>query len=131
MDAAYPCPRDPTRGVRTGSMGRRRRRTCPTPAPHLATRGVAPAMDVSFLNPVLAATGPFATVCADVTHTTENADAELELRVRAIGERLTEQGAPETVVEAGRRRLLEGHEGGEAGPPKGRARRRAPDAAGA
>src|SRR3954466_12739572 len=78
-------------------------------------------MDVSFLHPVLDATGPFATVCADVTHTTENADAELELRVRAIGEQLTEQGAPETVVEAVRGRLLEGNEGGEAGTLKGRA----------
>ena len=78
-------------------------------------------MDVSFLNQVLEATGPFATVCADVTHTTENADTELELRVRAIGEKLTEQGAPEPVVEAVRSRLLEGNEGGEAGTLKGRA----------
>jgi hypothetical protein len=78
-------------------------------------------MDVSFLNPVLEATGPFATVCADVTHTTENADTELDLRVRAVAEKLTEQGAPEPVVEAVRSRLLEGNEGGEAGTPKGRA----------
>jgi release factor family 2 len=78
-------------------------------------------MDVSFLNPVLEATGPFATVCADVTHTTENADAELDLRVRTIGEQLTEQDAPEAVVEAVRSRLLEGNEGGEAGTLKGRA----------
>jgi Bacterial archaeo-eukaryotic release factor family 2 len=78
-------------------------------------------MDVSFLEPVFAATGPFATVCADVTHTTENADTELDLRVRGIAERLTEQGAPEAVVEAVRNRLLEGNEGGEAGTLKGRA----------
>jgi len=78
-------------------------------------------MDVSFLNPVLAATGPFATVCADVTHTSENADAELDLRVRAIGEQLKEQDAPEVVIEAVRSRLLEGNEGGEAGTLKGRA----------
>src|SRR3954467_12699086 len=78
-------------------------------------------MDVSFLEPVFAATGPFATVCADVTHTTENADTELDLRVRAISERLAEQGAPEPVVEAVRGRLLEGNEGGEAGTLKGRA----------
>jgi hypothetical protein len=78
-------------------------------------------MDVSFLNPALAATGPFATVCADVTHTTENADTELELRVRAVAEQLTEQGAPGPVVEAVRSRLLEGNEGGEAGTLKGRA----------
>jgi len=78
-------------------------------------------MDVSFLQPVYEATGPFATVCADVTHTTENADTELELRVRGIAERLTEQGAPEPVVEAVRGRLLEGNEGGEAGTLRGRA----------
>ena len=78
-------------------------------------------MDVSFLEPVFAATGPFATVCADVTHTTENADTELDLRVRAIAERLTAQGAPEPVVEVVRSRLLEGNEGGEAGRLKGRA----------
>jgi hypothetical protein len=78
-------------------------------------------MDVSFLTPVLEATGPFATVCADVTHTTENADTELDLRVRGIAEKLTEQGAPEPVVEAVRSRLLEGNEGGEAGTLKGRA----------
>jgi hypothetical protein len=78
-------------------------------------------MDVSFLQPVFAATGPYATVAADVTHTTENADTELDLRVRAIAERLTEQGAPEAVVEAVRARLLEGNEGGEAGTLRGRA----------
>lgn len=78
-------------------------------------------MDVSFLEPVFAATGPFATVCADVTHTTENADAELELRVRAATERLTEQGAPEAVVGAVRDRLLEGNDGGQAGTLRGRA----------
>jgi Bacterial archaeo-eukaryotic release factor family 2 len=77
-------------------------------------------MDVSFLAPVLSAQGPFATVCADVTHTTENADTELELRVRAVAEKLTEQGAPEPVVEAVRSRLLEGNEGGEAGTLRGR-----------
>jgi hypothetical protein len=78
-------------------------------------------MDVSFLEPVFAAPGPFATVCADVTHTSENADTELELRVRGISERLTEQGVPEGVVEAVRGRLLEGNEGGEAGRLRGRA----------
>jgi Bacterial archaeo-eukaryotic release factor family 2 len=78
-------------------------------------------MDASFLEPVFAATGPFATVCADVTHTTENADTELDLRVRAVAERLTEQGAPEPVVETVRSRLLEGNEGGAAGTVKGRA----------
>ncbi|MGY1779271.1 baeRF2 domain-containing protein [Geodermatophilus sp. SYSU D01036] len=78
-------------------------------------------MDVSFLTPVFQAAGPFATVTADVTHTTENADTELDLRVRAVAEKLTEQGAPEAVVEAVRGRLLEGNDGGEAGTIRGRA----------
>src|SRR4051794_17385702 len=78
-------------------------------------------MDVSFLEPVLSAQGPFATVCADVTHTTESADTELDLRVRAIAEKLSGQGAPEAVGEAVRDRLLEGNEGGWAGTLKGRA----------
>ncbi|MGY1823487.1 baeRF2 domain-containing protein [Geodermatophilus sp. SYSU D00079] len=78
-------------------------------------------MDVSFLEPVFSATGPYATVCADVTHTTENADTEVELRVRAIAERLTEQGAPEVVVEAVRSRLLEANAGGDVATLRGRA----------
>src|SRR4051794_41686191 len=78
-------------------------------------------MDVSFLEPVFAVPGPYATVCADVTHTTENADTELELRVRAVAEKLTEQGAPEAAVEAVRRRLLEGHEGRAPRTLRGRA----------
>src|SRR3954453_5366526 len=77
-------------------------------------------MDVSFLEPVFAASGPFATVCADVTHTTETADTELDLRVRAIAEKLTEQGAPEAVVDAVRGRLLEANEGGDIATLKGR-----------
>jgi hypothetical protein len=78
-------------------------------------------MDVSFLDPVFAAAGPYATVCADVTHTTENADAELDLRVRAVAQTLTGQGAPDAVVEAVRTRLLEGNDGGQAGTLRGRA----------
>jgi hypothetical protein len=78
-------------------------------------------MDVSFLEPVFAAPGPYATVCAEVTHISENADAELDLRVRAVAQKLTDQGAPEAVVEAVRARLLEGNEGGEAGTLRGRA----------
>ena len=78
-------------------------------------------MDVSFLEPVFAAPGPYATVCADVTHTSENADTELDLRVRAVAEKLTDQGAPEAVVEAVRARLLEGNDGGQAGTLRGRA----------
>jgi hypothetical protein len=78
-------------------------------------------MDVSFLKAVFEATGPFATVCADVRHTSENADTELDLRVRAISEKLTEQGTPEAVVEVVRGRLSEGNDGGDAGTLKGRA----------
>jgi hypothetical protein len=78
-------------------------------------------MDVTFLEPVFSSPGPYATVCADVTHTTENADTELELRVRAVAGKLTEQGAPEGVVEAVRGRLLEGNAGGQAGTWRGRA----------
>ncbi len=78
-------------------------------------------MDVSFLAPVFTASGPYATVCADVTHTTENADQELELRVRAAVEKLQEQGAPEAVVEAVRSRLLEANEGGDIATLRGRA----------
>jgi ribosomal protein L7Ae-like RNA K-turn-binding protein len=78
-------------------------------------------MNVSFLEPVFAAPGPYATVCADVTHTTESADTELDLRVRGIAEQLAGQGAPDPVVEAVRSRLLEGNDGGEAGTLRGRA----------
>jgi hypothetical protein len=77
-------------------------------------------MDVSFLQPLLSARGPFATVSADVTHTTESADRELDLRVRALADRLAEQGAPEAVVAAVRDRLLEGNAGGVAGTFRGR-----------
>ena len=78
-------------------------------------------MNVSFLEPVLTTARPFATVCADVTHTTENADTELDLRVRAIADKLSGQCAPEPVVAAVRGRLLEGNDGGEAGTLRGRA----------
>jgi hypothetical protein len=78
-------------------------------------------MDVSFLEPALSAPGPFATVCADVTHTTENAATELDLRARAIAENLEKQGAPEAVVATVRDRLLESSGGGEAGTLRGRA----------
>src|SRR4051812_9520635 len=99
----HPTPGKPTPGVRVRSLGRRR------------------SMDVSFLEPLVSSPGPYATVCADVTHTTENADTELDLRVRAAAEKLAAQGAPEAVVEAVRGRLLEGNAGGEVGTWRGRA----------
>ena len=78
-------------------------------------------MDVRFLEPVFAAPAPYATVCADVTHTSENAATELDLRVRGIADRLKEGGAPDAVVEAVRTTLLEVNQGGEAGTLRGRA----------
>src|SRR3954451_15697370 len=121
--SAYPGSGDPTQGVRGRSVGRRfdsgpRAGTAVTIR---STEEFSPLMDVSFLEPVFSSPGPYATVCADVTHTTENADTELDLRVRAMAERLGEQGAPEAVVEAVRGRLLEGNDGGDAGTLRGRA----------
>ncbi|WP_299955443.1 Vms1/Ankzf1 family peptidyl-tRNA hydrolase [uncultured Modestobacter sp.] len=78
-------------------------------------------MDVTFLQPVFAASGPYATVCADITHNTENADTEVGLRVRAVGEQLTEQGAPAQVVDAVRERLLQTNDGGQLATLRGRA----------
>ena len=78
-------------------------------------------MDVSFLQPVFAASGPFATVCADVTHNTENAATELDLRVRAVAGTLAEQGAPEEAVAAVRDRLLQANDGGQVATLRGRA----------
>ncbi len=78
-------------------------------------------MDVTFLAPVFAAPGPYATVCADVTHVTENADTELDLRVRAISEELAGQGAPDPVVGAVRDTLLQANDGGQLATLRGRA----------
>ena len=78
-------------------------------------------MDVSFLAPVFSAAGPYATVCADVTHTTETAGTELDLRVRAIGEELSAQDAPEGVVEVVRSTLLQANDGGRLATLRGRA----------
>jgi hypothetical protein len=78
-------------------------------------------MDVTFLDAVFSAPGPYATVCADVTHNTETADTELELRVRAIAEELTAQGAPEPVVDAVRTQLLQANDGGQLATLRGRA----------
>ena len=78
-------------------------------------------MDVSFLAAVFSAPGPYATVCADVTHVTESADTEVDLRVRAIGEQLTAQGAPGPVVDAVRSTLLQANDGGRLATLRGRA----------
>jgi phosphoglycolate phosphatase-like HAD superfamily hydrolase len=75
-------------------------------------------VDVSFLAPLYAERGPFATVTADATHNTESAQAELELRVRGLREELTGAGAPDSVAEAAVDRLLAaaGSGDGEEGP---------------
>ncbi|KQS66300.1 Vms1/Ankzf1 family peptidyl-tRNA hydrolase [Modestobacter sp. Leaf380] len=78
-------------------------------------------MDVSFLTPALQPPGPYATVCADVSHTTEDADTELELRVRGLTEQLAGTGAPEPVVTAVRERLSSGPPEGVSGELRGRA----------
>ncbi|MFQ1000924.1 Vms1/Ankzf1 family peptidyl-tRNA hydrolase [Modestobacter sp. SSW1-42] len=78
-------------------------------------------MDVTFLDAVFSAPGPYATVCVDVTHNTETADTELELKVRAVAEELTAQGAPEPVVDTVRARLLQANEGGQLATLRGRA----------
>src|SRR3954454_4360576 len=125
MRGRLPVPADPTPGVMPRSVGRRRRRERPTAGPAVRhrqrSRSGPHLMDVSFLEPVFNASGPYATVCADVTHTTENADTEVELRVRALAQQLTDQGAPEAVVEAVRSRLLEANEGGDVATLRGRA----------
>src|SRR3954463_4255147 len=122
MTDRLPPPPGSDTGVRGRPVGRRPRqggaaRPGSTREP---TEELSPLMDVSFLETVFDAPGPYATVCADVTHTTENADTELDLRVRAVAEKLTQPGAPDEVVEAVRGRLHEGNDGGEAGTLKGR-----------
>src|SRR3954453_11739038 len=95
--------------------------------PAACTEGAPRPMDVTFLGSVTDRPGPFATVCADVTHITENADTELDLRVRALADRLAAQGGPEPAIEVVRARVLRGNEGGEAGPFRGRAVIAGPD----
>lgn len=57
-------------------------------------------MRLDWLRDACAAPGPFATVLLDVTHDTEDAARQDELRRRGVREELAGQGAPETVVEA-------------------------------
>ncbi|MEV1288551.1 Vms1/Ankzf1 family peptidyl-tRNA hydrolase [Micromonospora sp. NPDC049679] len=55
-------------------------------------------MDLSFLSPLYAHSGPWASVYLDASHNTADADAALQLRWRALRERLAEQGtSPDTV----------------------------------
>jgi len=64
-------------------------------------------MQTAVLTELYAAPGPFATALVDVSHDSENAEQEHELRVRAACDGLTEQGADEAVVAAVRERLGE------------------------
>jgi hypothetical protein len=64
-------------------------------------------MDTAPLSSLFSAKGPFATVLLDVSHDSENAEHEHELRVRSACEALTEQGAESSVVDAVRERASE------------------------
>lgn len=64
-------------------------------------------MDITTLTPALHGSGPFATVLADVSQDTESGRHEHELRVRAACDRLSEQGAPQAVVDLVAERLGE------------------------
>jgi hypothetical protein len=64
-------------------------------------------MDTAALSDLFQATGPFATVLVDVSHDSENAAQEHELRVRAACDELTQQGADEAVVTAVQQQLSE------------------------
>jgi hypothetical protein len=55
---------------------------------------------LDWLRDACAAPGPFATVILDVSHDTEDAARQDELRRRGVREELSGQGAPESVVEA-------------------------------
>jgi hypothetical protein len=64
-------------------------------------------MDTAPLTTIYQQAGPFATTLVDVGHDNENGDHEHALRVRAVCDELTQQGAPEPVVEAVQARLGE------------------------
>lgn len=56
-------------------------------------------MDTTDFSKLKQAAGPFATAFVDVSRGTENGEHEHELRVRAAGDQLREQGADDAVVE--------------------------------
>jgi hypothetical protein len=64
-------------------------------------------MDTSTLSTLYQSAGPFATVLVDVSHASENGAHEHELRVRAAGDALREQGAPDALVDTVVERLGE------------------------
>src|SRR4051812_6956287 len=78
-------------------------------------------MHTTFLKSLATASGPLATVCLDVTHVSEDAARQLELKARAVSEQLTAQGAPETVARTIADTLLTGNDDPDAGQWRGRA----------
>src|SRR4051812_684359 len=57
-------------------------------------------MDVSFLRPLFDRPGPWVSVYLDATRAGENADHEVDLRWRAVRERLAGQGADPATLDA-------------------------------
>jgi len=57
-------------------------------------------MDLSYLRPIYAQPGPWASVYIDATRSEENADREVELRWRALARRLEELGADQPTIDA-------------------------------
>src|SRR5690349_12025485 len=78
-------------------------------------------MHTTFLKSLATASGPLAVVCLDVTHTSEDAARQLELKARAVTEQLTEQGAPEPAARVVADTLLTGNDDPDAGQWRGRA----------
>lgn len=74
-------------------------------------------MDSERLRPLLTARGPFASVYFEDSHDTPDAEAQLELRWRAIREQLEKLGADEAVTDEMERAVL------DARPPVGRSGR--------
>lgn len=64
-------------------------------------------MDVRPLKAALEKPGPYASVYVDVSRNTEDADKQVELRSRAVGEDLVTQGAPQTLADRVVERLQE------------------------
>lgn len=69
-------------------------------------------MDLNFLRPLYEAPGPIASVHLDTTRDTEDAEKKIELRWRALRERLAGDGADEATLDA-----LEERAGGVRGVP--------------
>ncbi len=57
-------------------------------------------MHLGFLQPVVNATGPFATVCLDATRSGESGAHQVELRWRALRERLEDREVPRPILQA-------------------------------